>query len=82
MTDIPRSYPVGPDADRPTHYVHCNAGNALFVKEAGFFTSQGGLTQPWGKHWRPVVARSIDDARRKAAEIFGVELSPIHFGER
>lgn len=65
----------------PTHYVHCNDGNALFVKVADFFVSQGGLTEPWGKAWKPVVATSIGHARRQAAKIFQVELSSIHDGE-
>ena len=66
---------------KPTHYVHCNSGEALFVKEADFFESQGGLSSEWGKHWRPVVAGSIGDARRQAAKLFGVRLSWIHDGE-
>lgn len=66
----------------PTHYVHCNAGNALFVKEAGFFKEQGGLEKEWGKHWTPVVAESIGDARRQAAKMFNVKLSHIHYGEK
>lgn len=69
------------DADDATHFVLCNSGNALFVKEAEFFKSQGGLIQPWGKSWRPVIATSIGDARRQAAQIFNVPLSPIHAGE-
>jgi hypothetical protein len=65
----------------PTHYVLDRNGSAPFVKEAGFFRSQGGLTEEWGKKWVPVIASSIGDARRKAAEMFGVELSPIYAGE-
>jgi NTP pyrophosphatase (non-canonical NTP hydrolase) len=65
----------------PTHYVHCNAGNALFVKEATFFAEQGGLEEEWGKHWHPVVATSIGDARRQAARLYNVRLSRIHAGE-
>lgn len=65
----------------PTHYVHCNSADALFVKEAKFFESQGGLKESWGKAWKPVVATSIGDARRQAAKIFGVKLSWIHHGE-
>lgn len=68
--------------EKPTHYVLCNSGNALFVKEAAFFASQGGLAEPWGRHWKPVVAKSIGDARRQAAKIFKVRLSPIHIGEK
>lgn len=61
-----------------THYVHCNSGNALFVKEANFFESQGGITESWGKAWVPVVAKSIEDARREASVLFNVPLSHIH----
>lgn len=68
-------------SEEPTHYVHCNSGHALFVKGAEFFRSQGGLTEEWGKMWVPVVATSIGDARRKAATLFGVEISHIHHGE-
>lgn len=66
---------------KPTYYVLCNNGNALFVKEAGFFASQGGLTEAWGRHWTPVEATSIGDARRQASKMFKVPLSPIHKDE-
>lgn len=52
----------------PTHYIWYN-GAAGFVKEADYFKETGGLTQPWGLHWRPVVAESIEDARLKCLEI-------------
>lgn len=65
---------------KPTHYVHWN-GAAIFVKEAAFFEAQGGLTLPWGQSWRHVWATSIGDARRQAARMFGVTLSPIHSHE-
>lgn len=70
------------DPTEATHFVHCNAGNALFVKEAAFFKEQGGLAEPWGRSWKPVVATSIGDARRQAARIFDVPLSPIHRDEQ
>jgi hypothetical protein len=62
----------------PTHYVLCNSGSALFVKEAKFFESQGGLTETWGKAWVPVEATSIEAARKQAASLFNVQLSHIH----
>lgn len=65
-----------------THFVHCNSGFALFVKDADFFISQGGLVEEWGRAWRPVIASSIGDARRQAAKLFGVPLSLIHRGEQ
>lgn len=46
----------------PTHYILMKP-SGVFVKEAGFFRGQGGLTQEWGKEWRPVVATSIEAAR-------------------
>ena len=64
-----------------THFAHCNSGDALFIKEANFFRSQGGFTDDWGRNWIPVVAASIGDARRQAGEIFGVGVSFIHDGE-
>lgn len=53
----------------PTHYVHRNPANAVFVKTAEFFVSQGGLVEPWGKAWSPVTVdgdpgETLEDARR------------------
>lgn len=45
------------------YYVHRNAGGAVFVKEAAFFASQGGLVEEWGKGWIKVRATSIEHAR-------------------
>ena len=47
------------------YYVHFN-GAVWFVKEAEFFESKGGLTEPWGKAWKPIYADSIEHARLKA----------------
>lgn len=52
-----------------THYVHRNSAGSIFVKEAKFFEEQGGHTAPWGKNWRPVIAGSIEEARRMGADI-------------
>jgi hypothetical protein len=49
------------------YYVTFN-GASWFVKEAGFFKQQGGLTEPWGQRWKLIRADSIEDARIKAAE--------------
>lgn len=68
-------------AENATHFVYCNEGKALFVKEAIFFKETGGLTEDWGKAWVPVIAKTTGDARRLAADIFGVPLSYIHRGE-
>ena len=51
-----------------THYVHRNSGQKVFVKEASFFVSQGGLREAWGRSWTPVVAISIEHARRVGEE--------------
>ena len=67
--------------DNATHFVNCNSGKALFVKEGTFFKEQGGLNESWGKTWVPVIASSIGDARKQAAQIFNVMLSHIHDGE-
>jgi len=56
-------------------YVHYN-GASVFVKEAEFFKSQGGLTADWGKAWRgPIAAESIHEARMKGYQLFGVQPS-------
>jgi hypothetical protein len=51
---------------KPTHYVLAT-GAAVYVKEAEFFKSQGGHTESWGRRWLPVVAESVEDARRQHA---------------
>lgn len=48
---------------KATHYVVFN-GASHFVKDADFFISQGGLIEDWGRRWRPVVAKSLEDARQ------------------
>lgn len=72
--------------DRATapYYVLWRKGvpNSPMVKEGDFFRAQGGLVENWGKHWDPIEATSIGDARRKCAAQHGVELSHIYFGER
>lgn len=52
------------------YYVTYNGG-AWFVKESAFFLTQGGLSQDWGRNWRPISAGSIEDARRLAPTVFG-----------
>jgi glycerol uptake facilitator-like aquaporin len=64
-----------------THYV-VNNGSWVGVKVADFFIGQGGLTEPWGKHWKPVQAETIGQARRMGAAMFGIELSHIYLGEK
>ncbi len=44
---------------------------SVFVKELDFFKSQGGLMQGWGKNWIPIIATSIEDARKKGCDLPG-----------
>lgn len=44
---------------------------SVFVKELDFFTQQGGFIRNWGLHWFPVVAVSVEDARKKGCEFPG-----------
>ena len=46
------------------YFVHRNDAGVVFVKESSFFEKQGGLTEPWGRDWKPLRAHSIDAARR------------------
>lgn len=48
------------------YMVHVNSGNAAFVKDYQFFKEQGGFKQSWGRGWRRVRAKSLEDARSKA----------------
>lgn len=47
-----------------THYISVNSW-AVYVKEADYFKQQGGLTKEWGRTWLPVIATSIEDARKQ-----------------
>jgi len=55
---------------REIYMVHCNCGGSVFVKTLDFFQSQGGFRNDWGVVWVPVMATSIEDARRRGCEIF------------
>jgi hypothetical protein len=44
------------------------SSGSVFVKEIEFFRSQGGFVEDWGQDWKPVVAASVEDARRVACE--------------
>lgn len=50
-----------------THFVlprrEIGEGRHALVKEADYFIEQGGLTEPWGDTWIPVVADGINHAR-------------------
>lgn len=47
------------------------ASGSVGVKEYEFFKSQGGLREEWGKHWAPVIATGIEDAREKGCSLPG-----------
>ena len=69
----------------PTHFClfRESVPESPMVKEAGFFISQGGLKEDWGKHWEPVYdCETVGDARRKFAESKGVKLSHIYWSEK
>lgn len=58
------------DVDHVTRYVLRQAATgSVFVKEAGFFRSQGGLTEEWGRAWVPVHANSIEHAREIGKQV-------------
>ena len=42
---------------------------SVYVKSAEMFESQGGETQPWGKHWTQVQAADIEEARAKGIQL-------------
>ncbi len=49
------------------------ASGCVFVKEHDFFRSQGGFKQEWGSTWVPVVAASVEDARRLGCGLPGAK---------
>lgn len=62
-------------ATPPTHYVLPGSWGSTTgppVKEADFFIAQGGLTEEWGRHWYPVTASDIEDARRLGRSLYEV----------
>lgn len=51
---------------RDVYMVNVNKfSGSVFVKELAFFRSQGGFVKEWGTNWFPVVADSLEDARKK-----------------
>ena len=37
-----------------------------YVKDGEFFIAQGGLREPWGYRWFPIVATDLEAARERA----------------
>lgn len=56
---------------RDIYMVYVNSAGAVFVKTYDFYKSQGGFKDYWGRAWVPVVANSIELARRKGCELPG-----------
>lgn len=77
---VPDADPTPTDASlRATalYYVLPRESGHSMVKEGDFFRWQGGLKDDWGKHWIPMCADSIDDARRLADRMVNKQQSPI-----
>lgn len=45
-------------------YGYKSSTGAVFIKEAEFFEAQNGRTESWGSRWHPVLANSLEEARR------------------
>ncbi len=52
-----------PDEKKEGTYYINETHAAVYVKDREFFESQGGLTDDWGRGWRPVYAKSCEHAR-------------------
>ena len=59
--------------ERDVYMVHVNSGGAVFVKTYDFFKSQGGFEEKWGLGWAPIVAMSIEDARKQGCQLPGAK---------
>jgi hypothetical protein len=54
----------------------------VYVKEGDFFRSQSGLDAEWGRHWTPIEASSLNDARLKAHASVGTACPRWHLEEQ
>lgn len=54
--------------------VMTNWAGSTFVKEWDFYVGQGGLRDPWGRAWRPVMAFDIEHARQKGRRLYEADL--------
>jgi hypothetical protein len=59
------------------YYVLINEAG-VYTKEGTFFESHGGLTQEWGKNWRPIEATSLYDARNQGIALRRIEFPSSH----
>lgn len=55
-------------AGKRVYYVVIGATGVVYVKHGTAFESQGGLIEPWGECWFPVVASTVEAARQKGYE--------------
>lgn len=55
---------------RDIYMVSVNVGGSVFVKTLKYFRSQKGFEEAWGNHWTPVIATSIEDARKQGCKLF------------
>ena len=63
-----------PPLERNVYMVLVNqTSGCVFVKELDFYRSQGGFKQTWGLNWIPIVATSIEDARKKGCSYPGAK---------
>lgn len=61
-------------ADRDVFMVLVNQqSGCVFVKDIGFYRSQGGFREDWGRNWVPIVATSIEEAREKGCSLPGAK---------
>lgn len=44
---------------------------SVFVKDYDFFVEQHGMLEKWGEDWVPVVATSVEEARKKGCLLDG-----------
>ena len=56
-------------AHRPGRYRVLIEPWAVYVKDAAYFESQGGLKEKWGERWVEIEAESIYDAREKGKKM-------------
>lgn len=61
------------DSKRDVYMVHVGPSGSVFVKTYDFFKSQRGFEQEWGEAWVPLVATSIEDARKKGCKLPGAK---------
>lgn len=54
---------------RRVYMTTCNDAGFVYVKDLDFFTTQGGFREEWGLGWKPVVAVTIEEARKEGCKV-------------